>query len=89
MREWWGTLESRLTQKGQVTIPAEVRAKMGLKPGDIVRFEEHDGRWVVIPRRSRLADIYGAVTPRSRPENWRAVRKEVEAVIAREVVAEG
>ena len=78
-----------MTQKGQVTIPAEMRAELGLKPGDVVQFEEHDGRWIVAPRRSRLADIYGAVTPRSSPENWRAVREEVEAAVAREVVAEG
>jgi AbrB family looped-hinge helix DNA binding protein len=81
-------LESRMTQKGQVTIPAEVRTELGLKPGDVVQFEEHDGHWFVAPRKSRLAHIYGAVTPRSRPENWRSVREEVEASIAREVVAE-
>ena len=78
-----------MTQKGQVTIPAEMRAEMGLKPGDVVQFEVHDGRWVVAPRRSRLADIYGAIAPRSIPENWRVVREEVEAAVAREVVAEG
>jgi AbrB family looped-hinge helix DNA binding protein len=82
-------LQSRMTQKGQVTIPAAIREEMGLKPGDVVQFEEHDGHWVVIPRRSRLADVYGAVTPRSRPENWRALREEVEEAIAREIVAEG
>jgi antitoxin PrlF len=82
-------LESRMTQKGQVTIPADVREKLGLKPGDVVQFEEHDGSWIVRPRESRLADIYGAVAPRARPENWHEVRKTVEAAIAREVAAEG
>jgi len=31
---------SRVTSKGQVTVPKEVREKMGLKPGDEVDFEE-------------------------------------------------
>lgn len=31
---------SRLTSKGQATIPAPVRAKLNLKPGDSVVFEE-------------------------------------------------
>ncbi len=31
---------SRLTSKGQATIPAPVRAKLNLKPGDAVVFEE-------------------------------------------------
>ena len=82
-------LEGRITQKGQVTIPVKIRKEMGLKPGDVVQFEARDGQWVVAPRRSRLTDIYGAVTPRSRPENWRVIREEVEAAIARDVEAEG
>ena len=31
---------SRLTSKGQATVPALVRKKLNLKPGDIVIFEE-------------------------------------------------
>lgn len=31
---------SRVTSKGQATIPAQVRAKLNLKPGDSVIFEE-------------------------------------------------
>ena len=32
-------LVSRLTSKGQATIPAPVRRALGLKPGEAVRFE--------------------------------------------------
>ena len=31
---------NRLTSKGQVTIPVAIRRKLGLKPGDPVRFVE-------------------------------------------------
>jgi antitoxin PrlF len=31
---------SRVTSKGQATIPARVRAKLNIKPGDSVMFEE-------------------------------------------------
>jgi len=31
---------SRLTSKGQATVPASVRRKLNLKPGDTVVFEE-------------------------------------------------
>jgi AbrB family looped-hinge helix DNA binding protein len=30
---------SRLSSKGQVTIPVEVREKLGLEPGDVVVYE--------------------------------------------------
>ncbi len=32
-------MKSRLSSKGQVTIPAEVRSKLGLRPGTVVQFE--------------------------------------------------
>ncbi len=33
-----GTNMSRMTSKGQVTIPYELREQLGLAPGDIVQF---------------------------------------------------
>lgn len=38
---------NRLTSKGQVTIPVAVRRRLGLKPGDAVRFTEKDGATVI------------------------------------------
>ena len=35
---------SKLTSKGQVTIPAELRRDLGLKPGDKVRFVKRGSR---------------------------------------------
>lgn len=35
----------RLTQKGQVTIPKEVRETLGLHRGSLVRFVRDDGRY--------------------------------------------
>jgi hypothetical protein len=36
---------------------------------------------------SQLLAGFGAVTPRNRPENWAAVREEVEQALARDVVS--
>ena len=46
-------LESRLTQKGQVTIPIDIRHFLGLQPGDDVEFVIEGN--VVRVRRSRKA----------------------------------
>lgn len=32
------SLEAKITSKGQLTVPAEIREQMGLKPGDHVEF---------------------------------------------------
>lgn len=34
---------SRITSKGQVTIPKEVRERLGLRPGDELEFTEENG----------------------------------------------
>jgi antitoxin PrlF len=33
--------KSRLTSQGQISIPAEVRRKLGLSPGSVVEWEAH------------------------------------------------
>ena len=34
---------SRLSRKGQLTIPGAIRKAIGLGPGDLVAYELHDG----------------------------------------------
>jgi AbrB family looped-hinge helix DNA binding protein len=64
-------LETRLTQKGQVTIPAEIRAKLGLKPKDTVRFELEGDAVKRKPAPSRLLAGFGAAQPTQKPEDWK------------------
>lgn len=45
----------RVTQKGQVTIPLEVRRALGIAPGTEVRFELDDGTARLVPDRERAA----------------------------------
>lgn len=45
---------STVQEKGQVTIPAEIRARLGLKKGDRVAFVETD-RGVLISRQEVIA----------------------------------
>jgi antitoxin PrlF len=47
--------QSRLSSKGQVTIPAAVREKLHLEPGDTVIYEVEDERAVL--RRAEPFDI--------------------------------
>lgn len=39
--------KAKITAKGQVTIPMEVRLRLGLRPGDEVEFLEDSGRFLL------------------------------------------
>lgn len=39
--------QSKITARGQITVPMEVRRKFGLKPGDILCFLEVNGSIVL------------------------------------------
>jgi antitoxin PrlF len=62
-------MKSTLSSKGQVTVPAEVRERLGLEPGTVVLFEVvRDG--VLMrkgsPRQHPVDRVYGALKlPRS------------------------
>jgi len=79
--------ETTVTEKGQVTIPQEIRRLMGLQPRDKVRFEV-EGEVVKIKRASsRLLRGYGAVVPRKKPEDFHRLREEFEKGVAEEVTS--
>ena len=40
--------KSRITSKGQVTVPVEVRRKLGLRSGDLVEFRERGGQTTIV-----------------------------------------
>jgi AbrB family looped-hinge helix DNA binding protein len=51
-----------VTSKGQITIPAEVRKKLGLKAGDRVRFiEGENGEYIFKPKTGSIMDLEGCV----------------------------
>ncbi|MBA2276136.1 MAG: AbrB/MazE/SpoVT family DNA-binding domain-containing protein [Chloroflexia bacterium] len=70
------TMTSSMSQKGQVTIPVEVRERLGLKPKDRVRFRVEGDSVLIEPYRSNLAAFYQSVPALDPPRSW----KEVEEI---------
>jgi AbrB family looped-hinge helix DNA binding protein len=48
-----------LTSKGQVTLPKEVRDRLGLRAGDRIEFVETDRGFVVVPATQDIRAIKG------------------------------
>jgi antitoxin PrlF len=80
---------SRVTQKGQVTIPADIRRELNLETGDRVEFLVEGGTVRISPARSVVQASFGVVKPLSRPEDFRAIREEIEQAIAEEAMQRG
>lgn len=84
------TREITVTQKGQVTIPAEIRRALGIKPRDKVIFELEAEEKVarIRPAPSKVARWFGAVAPRHTPEDFKQIRREFEEAVTEEVAGE-
>ncbi len=65
-----GETMTTMTKKGQVTIPAEVRKLLGVKPKDKVSFRIEHGEVKLARAASTLEAAYGAVQPLKRPEDF-------------------
>jgi len=53
---------SKVTAQGQISVPAEVRRKLGVGPGSVLEWDE-EGETIVIRRAARFSseDIHRAV----------------------------
>jgi len=76
--------KARMTSKGQITVPKEVRLKLNLKPGDRVLFiVEDDGAVRMRAANKDISSLRGILPPPKR----KATIDEIEASIARSAVA--
>ena len=73
---------SKITTKGQTTIPKKIRERLNLQAGDRVLFLEKDGEIVLQPMTQTLRDRRGSVEPKKEPENFEDVREDVKKRVA-------
>jgi antitoxin PrlF len=61
--------QSRLTSQGQVSVPVEVRRRLGLAPGSFLEWDA-DGDIIVVRRGHRYssADVHSTLFPEGTPE---------------------
>lgn len=67
-----------ITQRSQVTIPAEVRRVLGVNPRDKVAFTIKDGGVRLEAAPFSLESAYGSVKPVEMPEDFVKISREVK-----------
>jgi len=60
-------IEARISSKGQTTIPAEVREKLGLHTGDRIAFIEMEQGFMIIPRNRPVDILFGVLAEYALP----------------------
>ena len=75
--------QSKVTAQGQISVPAEIRRKLGIGPGSVLEWDE-EGEKVVVRKAGRYSseDIHRAVfakqpRPRKLDELKEAVRQRM------------
>jgi len=60
--------QSKVTAQGQISVPVEVRRKLGIGPGSVLEWEE-EGDAVVVRKAGRYTseDIHRAIFPQGTP----------------------
>lgn len=82
-------LESRIGEKGQVTIPIKLRHILGLKPRDTVKFELDGDSVRLRPVKGRLSRWYGSVVPpKGLSLDEAGLQDEIARVVAEEADSE-
>lgn len=78
-------IASKITIKGQVTIPKKIRDALNVKPKDSILFVKQGNRIVLKPART-LLDLKAAIKTDKKIDNWEEVRSESKKAIARKVI---
>jgi AbrB family looped-hinge helix DNA binding protein len=80
---------ARISEKGQLTLPAKARRQLGIKPKSRVEIEVRNEEIVIRPARS-IRDVIGIFRgcANGKSDDWETIRTMTERKIAEEVANE-
>lgn len=78
----------RVTSKGQLTIPKEVRDKANIQEGTECYVTARNGEVIVIPRQGKLADLIGFLgePPKGKGSTLEEIDRTVREAVGRHVL---
>lgn len=82
-------LASKVTRKGQITIPKAIRDRLGVNEGEKVVFVLRGEEVVLKVIRGSILDLKGSVKPRAHPEDFENIRKSVRREVSKRIAENG
>lgn len=75
--------KAKITSKGQITLPKELRQRLNVKEGDEIEFVEENGKTWVRPRNVDIMDLAGMLhRPGMRPISIEEMDEAVMEAVA-------
>jgi len=82
-------LASTVTRKGQITIPKEIRDRLGVREGGKVVLVLRGDEVVLKVIRGAILDLRGSIKAKAHPEDFEAVRKSVKRAVSKRISGNG
>lgn len=85
------SITSTITQKGQVTIPVEMRRKLDLKPFDRLIFRVEKEKLIAEPAKQTFLDLAGSLHYKhkgKKPLDFKKLRRRMEKEISLRIIEE-
>ncbi len=76
--------QSKLTAQGQISVPAEVRKKLGIGPGSVLEWDESDDQ-VFVRRAGKYSsiDVHAALFGAQAPQPGKSVKEGIRDYVRR------
>ena len=81
-------ITAKITSKGQITIPKEIRNILHLQKGGVIVFENEGDQVVIKPART-LKDFKGTLKGKDRTADFDNIRQKAKEHIAKKVAKSG
>lgn len=81
-------LTSKITSKGQITLPKEVRKLLNVQEGNVIIFEKENDKIVIKPAKT-LRDFKGLLKNTKKEETFDEIRKIVKNSVGKRVIQGG
>ena len=79
---------SKVTERGQTTLPSQVRKALGLKPHDSIIYLIEDDRVVIKPLRGDVLELRGRLKVKKKID-FKSLREDTKVAVANKIVKEG
>ena len=76
---------SKVTERGQTTLPSQVRKALGLKPHDSIIYLIEDDRVVIIPLRGDVLELRGRLKVKKKID-FKSLREDTKEAVANKIV---